>query len=360
MKKQTILILSKDKVFADSIEFYLLEKRNYRIITVFDMPKALQVLRNYGVNLIMMDVKVPDLDSVQFGTQIFNQKICKPLIILNRNGTHQYWQKTEFMKGFGVVEYIDKPINLDRLDRSMSSALNRFQTNRSIISCINFISILFMIKMERKTGVLTVEADPAQGKLFFRGGDLLDVEAQGFSAQEFLLQTMQPDQDGMKIDMRYVEHKRKDNGAIEWSHMLPDNTFLNNLNRRQNQTEENKMAVNEKVFENLAEITGFVAGAIYYGDGELVTAKSLAGMDPAKMGGLAVELYKSATSIVNKMGLGTANFVQVHTDEYTFIHTCIIAGVAALGVIVKDGGNIGLMKHEMSSMATALKKDFSG
>ncbi|MBN1150854.1 hypothetical protein JXA84_06515 [candidate division WOR-3 bacterium] len=73
---------------------------------------------------------------------------------------------------------------------------------------------------------------------------------------------------------------------------------------------------------------------------------------------MAVELYRASKIITDRMGLGMANFVEVRTDNYIFIHTCIIPGVAAMAVIVTKDGNLGLIKHEMLKAAKSLAPEF--
>ena len=118
------------------------------------------------------------------------------------------------------------------------------------------------------------------------------------------------------------------------------------------------MSLNETALNPLEGISGFAAAYVYLGSGETLISKTNQDMKDANIGGLAVELYRAAKIISDRMGLGIANFVEVHTEHYIFIHTCIIPGVAAMAVIVSKDGNLGLIKHEMVKIAKSLEPEF--
>ena len=95
------------------------------------------------------------------------------------------------------------------------------------------------------------------------------------------------------------------------------------------------MAISEDIFDGLSKISGYICSSIYLADGELVSFRAPKNFDAQFMGGLAIELYKSAKAISENLKLGIPNFVEVHTEDKVFIHTCIVPGVAALGLVME-------------------------
>lgn len=117
-------------------------------------------------------------------------------------------------------------------------------------------------------------------------------------------------------------------------------------------------AIMETVLNHLESISGFVSAYIYLGNGETLLSKSKKEMSDVNIGALAVELYRAAKVISDRMGLGKADFVEVHTDSHIFIHTCIIPGHSAMAAIITKDGNLGLMKYELSESAKRLLPEF--
>jgi len=135
------------------------------------------------------------------------------------------------------------------------------------------------------------------------------------------------------------------------------------IRRKKNAAKEKNMTPSnvdkfEGAFENIAGISGYVASGIYNGSGEILASRASGEFNIQEVGGLAIELYKSARSIAEKMGMGVCNFVEIHTDDYIFIHSCIVPGKGAMGVLLKTSGNIGLTRHQMRKEAKNLVSEF--
>lgn len=114
----------------------------------------------------------------------------------------------------------------------------------------------------------------------------------------------------------------------------------------------------EEAFTNIAEISGYVASGVYNASGEILASRASGEFNIHEVGGLAIELYKAARSIAEKMGIGICNFVEIHTDDFIFIHSCIVPGKGAMGVLLKTSGNIGLTRHQMRKEAKKLVSEF--
>lgn len=118
------------------------------------------------------------------------------------------------------------------------------------------------------------------------------------------------------------------------------------------------MPIPQTVFDDIKSVSGFQGSALYASNGELILSATANNSDMGYIGALAVELYKSAKYIADKMQLGVTNFVEIHTENSIFIHSCIIPGVAALGVLCSNTGNTGLIKFEMKKLCSKLRAEF--
>ena len=121
----------------------------------------------------------------------------------------------------------------------------------------------------------------------------------------------------------------------------------------------NKLAENLNItLDTLSDISGFIAAGIYNGSGDILATNDKKEFKFGEIGSLALELYKNAKSISDKMGLGVCNFIETHTESYIFIHMCIIPGKGAIGVLLSSDGNIGLARHQMRKEGERLIPDF--
>lgn len=143
-----------------------------------------------------------------------------------------------------------------------------------------------------------------------------------------------------------------------------DGLSLNLNDISEQKSEGGKMPINpaqafNESLENLSTISGFLAAGIYNSSGDVLAHLDRKDFKFQEIGSLAIELYTSAKLISDKMGIGTCNFVETHTDQYIFIHMCVVPGKGAMGVLLNSDGNVGLSRHQMRKEGLKLVPEFT-
>ena len=64
MKKNNVLVVDDDKEIVDAIEIYL-KNEGINVIKAYDGLEALEVLMENNVQLILMDIMMPNMDVEQ-------------------------------------------------------------------------------------------------------------------------------------------------------------------------------------------------------------------------------------------------------------------------------------------------------
>lgn len=85
--------------------------------------KALEYLQNHTVDLLYLDIKMPDLSGIQFLNSLTNQ----PLIIF----TTAYSEYAVESYNYQVVDYLLKPIEFDRFLKAANKALKQHRMQQS-------------------------------------------------------------------------------------------------------------------------------------------------------------------------------------------------------------------------------------
>lgn len=94
-----------------------------------DSLKALDYLQQNKVDLIFLDINMPDLTGIQFLKSLINQ----PLIIF----TTAYSEYAVESYDYAAVDYLLKPIEFDRFLRASNRALEQFQFTQKNLSLKN-------------------------------------------------------------------------------------------------------------------------------------------------------------------------------------------------------------------------------
>ena len=113
----------------------ILEPGGYRFIKANSGREALKILlKEYDFALILMDVKMPNLNGFETATMIYEREKLKhiPIIFITANN---YGDENVF-KGYkaGAVDYIYKPINPELLRAKVSVFIDLYKKNHKLLA----------------------------------------------------------------------------------------------------------------------------------------------------------------------------------------------------------------------------------
>jgi signal transduction histidine kinase len=113
----------------------ILEQDGYRFVKANSGRQALKILlAEYDFAMILMDVKMPNLNGFETAAMIYEREKLKhiPIIFITANN---YGEENIF-KGYqsGAVDYIYKPINPDLLRAKVSVFIDLYRKNRMLLA----------------------------------------------------------------------------------------------------------------------------------------------------------------------------------------------------------------------------------
>lgn len=116
-----ILVVDDDKEIVESIEIYL-RNEGYKIFKAYDGLKALDILIEEEIHLILMDIMMPKLDGIKATIKIREERNI-PIILVSAKS-----EDTDKIIGLniGADDYITKPFNLLELIARVKSNLRRY------------------------------------------------------------------------------------------------------------------------------------------------------------------------------------------------------------------------------------------
>jgi CheY-like chemotaxis protein len=218
MDIQTILIVDDSKPLVQLFREHILKSHKYVVRACYNGQEALDILDSEKIDLIILDIQMPVMDGLQFLTELHNRSIWMPVIIM----TGEQIEENERKFGdFGIVDFLNKPVSLDELDRRIDDVLRR-RVNKDSISGISIIGILQVLEMERKTGILTVRIGKKDGKIFFKEGKVVDIEIDNLNVEDSLEEIIKSDMKKQKISIEYIHHRRENKIEKSLTELLLD------------------------------------------------------------------------------------------------------------------------------------------
>lgn len=121
MKMDTILLIEDDKALNKAISIYF-EKEKFNIISCFCGQDALSTLSQNNVDLIILDINLPDLSGFDIIKQIKMIDSNIPVVILSACDLD-----SDILNGFdlGAEDYVTKPFNIEILHKKINVILKR-------------------------------------------------------------------------------------------------------------------------------------------------------------------------------------------------------------------------------------------
>ena len=111
MKKFNILIVDDIEENIYSLKLLIEENFDLNIFTAKSANEAMEILLNNPMDLILMDVQMPDVDGFEFTLYLKDLEIIKDIPIIFITGIYDNEQYKSKAYEIGGIEYITKPID---------------------------------------------------------------------------------------------------------------------------------------------------------------------------------------------------------------------------------------------------------
>lgn len=118
-KQQTLLIADDEEKTRKLLTLSFSDK--YNILTARNGKEAVKFLKSKHINLVLTDLKMPDMSGLELLEYVQKNYATIPVIIITAFGSIE--NAVEAMK-LGAIDYIPKPINIDELEALIEKSLN--------------------------------------------------------------------------------------------------------------------------------------------------------------------------------------------------------------------------------------------
>ena len=121
--KPRILIVEDDLDLSEMLDAYF-RVQNYDVVTAAWGRDALKISRETDLNLIMLDIRLPDINGYEVCRQLRLQRKTQDVPIIFLTEKRDRVDKLQGLE-LGVVDYITKPFDIQELRLRVRNAINR-------------------------------------------------------------------------------------------------------------------------------------------------------------------------------------------------------------------------------------------
>ena len=122
-EKQRILIVDDDENIAELISLYL-TKECFETRIVGDGESALNAVKEFNPNLILLDLMLPGIDGYQVCREVRKEELQVPIIMLSAKG--EVFDKVLGLE-LGADDYMEKPFDSKELVARVKAVLRRYK-----------------------------------------------------------------------------------------------------------------------------------------------------------------------------------------------------------------------------------------
>lgn len=182
MSKETILIVDDNRQIADLFAFKLLPDLNYETLVAYDGKSGLELLKSNPVDLMLLDLELPDTTGLQMLRQLHGTGHNIPTILVTAHGSEEVAVDAFRL---GVVDYLTKPVDIDTLNASIARSLTETRLSREKAKLTNQlkeqVSWLTVLSKVGQILTSTLELDEVLRRIVEAGVHLTRAE-EGFLA----------------------------------------------------------------------------------------------------------------------------------------------------------------------------------
>ncbi|HWR59665.1 MAG TPA: response regulator, partial [Thermodesulfovibrionales bacterium] len=166
---KNVLIVDDEKSFLLSlVEGLSVYAADLNVLTAANGRSAVDVLRSAHVDLVVTDLKMPEMDGFELLAFMSRNYQHIPVIVMTAYCTPEIKQKLDALGSFQLLE---KPLNFKELVDSIFAELAK--RSRGYIRGITLPAFLQLVEMEKKTCTLRITAGGRTGFLYFSEGILM-------------------------------------------------------------------------------------------------------------------------------------------------------------------------------------------
>lgn len=118
-----VLVVDDEPVVCNTLEKFLI-KKGHKVSTVLTGKEALKKVKKEKPNVVLLDIRMPDIDGVELLKRI--KKIDKKIGVIMITAVKEDDLANKCMNELGAFDYITKPLSLDYLDSVLLLKLFNF------------------------------------------------------------------------------------------------------------------------------------------------------------------------------------------------------------------------------------------
>jgi CheY-like chemotaxis protein/predicted regulator of Ras-like GTPase activity (Roadblock/LC7/MglB family) len=177
-----VLIVDDEEDLTWSISKHLAkDKDKYELLAVNSAKEALKVLNKVPAELVISDIRMPEMSGLDLLLEIRQNYPSTKVIIMTAYGSHEVQQQANER---GCFKYIEKPFEIQELRQMILNIVEDKKGFEGRISDLNLSDLIQMNCLGRLTNALHVKKEAHVGVIYFEDGNIVHASVDDLKGEE--------------------------------------------------------------------------------------------------------------------------------------------------------------------------------
>jgi CheY-like chemotaxis protein len=355
MEKKRVLVVDDEEDLTWSIAKNLArDKDRYDLITVNSGKEALDVLSQLPVNLVVSDVRMPEISGLDLLLKIKENYPLTKVVIMTAYGSSEVQDEASKR---GCFKYIEKPFEMNKLRELILSGIEEKKGFEGRISDFQLSDLIQMNCLGRLTNAIFVSKDDQQGAIFFEDGNIVHAVVDNIEGENAFYEILT--WQGGSFSVEKSRKAEKETVHKGWQTLLLEGMKrADEIRSSDSQVVESESARKKQdILKNLnlfVATKGVILASIFTVEGFPTSSKinpdykdnyNISSISP-----IISSLTKHLNTSINDLGFNNLEEVALETGDGYLIYKVIPNKNDYLLVMADKTTNLGLLRIEIKSL----------
>ncbi len=160
LSQKRVLLVDDEGPFLQSLKDGMLSATDVDVLVSQDATEAMELVRQKQVDLVVTDLKMPNLDGFDLLAQLRRSHPLLPVMVMTAYATADISAR---IRSLGCSSILEKPLDLDVFVERVLAALQQDHRNTSFVRGLSVTSLLQFFEIEHKTCFVQVHSSQPAG-----------------------------------------------------------------------------------------------------------------------------------------------------------------------------------------------------
>lgn len=370
---RTLLIVDDETPFLlsfrDGLNAYA---SNLNVLTAENGLEAIRVLETAPIDLVVTDLKMPEMDGFQLLIHITRHWPEVPVIVMTAFGTPEI---SDRIRSMGAPQLVEKPLNFEVLAQKIFQELSAAAEGK--LQGVTLPGFLQLVSLEKKSCVLKVRSGERAGVFFVRQGELQDARTRDLAGEAAAVEmatwddaeitlgplpkecraTIRASVNQVLMEAFRIKDEKEERGEKAGASGAGDGSAARGALPEalpSPETKEEKMAGLKELLAELARMQGVAAVCLVGCDGFLIESVLNGKMEAEMVGAIASSGFGASESIGRELGKGRLEMTMLEFESGPVILSPVGSEFFLVLVASKEA-SLGMMRMKIRKLTQQIE-----